>query len=66
MKTSEIVYTGFGYSASWHPKIDTLIVTREKGGKALAGKEGHHWVEAIRTAIDSREAADLCRAIYNN
>lgn len=45
----------------------SLIVTnnRKGGGKQLVGPQAAEWIEAIRTALDAREANDLCRAVAN-
>lgn len=43
-----------------------LCVTRgERGGKYLSGPDALTWADAITTAIDAREAAALCKAVYN-
>lgn len=46
---------------------ESLIVTRKRkqGGKHLVGPQAAEWIEAIKTAIDTSEANDLCRAVVN-
>lgn len=33
------------------------------GGRYLIGSQAPQWIEAIQTALDSREADSLCKAI---
>lgn len=64
---SRVLYEGFGYQACLVSKGTILIVTRgNKGGKALTGEQVPEWVEAIETAMDNKERAELCRAIYQS
>lgn len=63
-----IIYQGHGYTASIAGfkalNGPFLCITRKAGGKYLSGAEAISWAEHIRTALDSREAAALCRAIF--
>lgn len=71
---NRIIYTGYGYEAaiagfnaangpflSVTRKADNDTGTR---GRYVQGQEALEWAEAIETAIDSKEAAVLCKAIY--
>ena len=71
MQQNRIVYEGYGYTAAIAGfnavNGPFLSVTRkDRGGKYLAGNEALKWCEAIESAIDSGEAAFLCKAIYNS
>ena len=66
MLKSVIVFEGFGYLACYAAKGQILAVTRGDKGKYLKGQEAIEWAESIKTAIDNREAAALCKAIYNS
>jgi hypothetical protein len=64
-----IVFKGFGYLAvlaglKAHSG-PILAVTRNGKGKFLTGTEAKEWADHLKTAIDSKEAAQLCKAIYN-
>lgn len=47
----------------------SLIVHKRnqtQGGKQLIGDQAPIWIEAIKTAIDKKEADLLCKAILND
>lgn len=64
-----IIYKGYGFEACMAGfkayNGPFLAVTRNGKGDYLSGTKAIEWAEAIRTAIDSKEAAALCRAIIN-
>ena len=45
----------------------SIVVTRnrKRGGKRLTGHEAKTWIEAIKTAIDDKEANALCRGFLS-
>lgn len=59
-----------GYEAAFIPekegKRDALlsVTRRNKGGRYLVGADAVTWWHAIQTAIDAKEQAALCQAIY--
>lgn len=66
--TPGIIYQGYGYTASLAGLAAIngpfLCVTRNSKGKYLSGQQAIDWHDHIITAIDSKESAALCRAIY--
>lgn len=60
-----ILYRGTHYTACEYK--NSLIVThnRKGGGRQLIGPCAKEWIEAIKTAIDPKEAHELCRAIVH-
>lgn len=68
---SRTVFEGFGYTATiaGYNAVNGpfLTITRKgHGGKYIDGEEALSWCEEIETALDAREAAALCKAIYNS
>lgn len=67
---STIIYQGFGYEAVIcgfkTAKGPFLVVSRDGKGKYVCGEEATEWAKHIQTAIDSKESAALCRAIYRS
>lgn len=68
---SRIVFEGFGYTAAiaGYNAVNGpfLTITRKgHGGKYVAGDDALMWCEEIETALDAKEAAALCKALYNN
>lgn len=63
------VFEGYGYVAAiaGFQAIGGpfLSVTRNGKGKYLQGDQAAEWCEAIENAMDNKEAAALCRHIYN-
>jgi hypothetical protein len=65
MQKSEVIFKNAHYTAC-AMRDGSLIVTRNKGnggGSRLIGSNAASWIDAIRTAIDSREASSICRAV---
>lgn len=62
---SEVIYKGRHYTAC-AMKDGSLIVTNNRTGKGmrLIGENAPHWVDAIKTAIDDKERAFICRAMF--
>jgi hypothetical protein len=70
-QTSHIVFEGFGYTAAiaGYNAVNGpfLTITRKgHGGKYVAGDDALMWCEELETALDAKEAAALCKAIYNS
>ena len=63
---SQIIYKGRHYTAC-AMRDGSLIVTsnRKPDGKRIIGPNAATWIDAIRTAIDNKEAHDLCHAVMN-
>lgn len=57
---------------AWELKNGTLLVERnvkKEGGRNgchLVGENAPVWIENIKTAIDSKEASMLCRALLHS
>lgn len=67
MTKSEIIYKGPHYTAC-AMKDGSLIVTknRKQEGRRLVGENAPHWIEAIKTALDDKERAFICRAMFQS
>jgi hypothetical protein len=64
---SQIIFKNQHYTACTM-KDGSLIVSNnhKQYGKRLVGNNAEFWIEAIKTAIDTRESAMLCKAIINS
>ena len=62
--TSRIIFKNAHYTAC-AMEDGSLVVTRNraKGGVRLVGETAVIWIEHIETAIDSKEASALCKAV---
>jgi hypothetical protein len=66
-----MIFKNAHYTA-WEMKDGSLLVERNKkkqgghNGCHLVGENGPVWVESIKTAIDSKEASMLCRALLQS
>ena len=63
---SEVIFKNTHYTACVMGD-GSLIVTKNhvKGGRRLDGVSAPFWIADIKNAVDKREAAMLCRAIFN-
>jgi hypothetical protein len=64
MPESRVIFENQHYTAC-AMKDGSLIVQKRKTGKGcrLIGENAAIWTESIETAIDSKEASFLCRAL---
>lgn len=66
MTTSRVIFKSAHYTAC-AMKDGSLIVTNQKGkGRRLIGENAPCWIENIETAIDTKEANMLCRAMFQS
>ncbi len=67
MAKSKIIFKNRTYTAC-EMKDGSLIVTKNKTqeGRRLIGENAPHWIDSIKTAIDSKEAAVLCKAMFQS
>lgn len=61
---SSVIYKGRHYTAC-AMKDGSLIVTRngKQKGFQLIGDSASHWIDAIKTALDDKERAFICKAM---
>lgn len=64
---SSIIFKSGHYTAC-EMKDGSLVVTknRTQEGRRLIGENAPHWIDAIKTAMDSKEASVLCRAMFQS
>lgn len=64
---SEVIFKNRHYTAC-AMKDGSLIVTKNdvQKGRQLVGENAPFWIEAIKTAIDSKEASMICRAMFQS
>jgi hypothetical protein len=63
---SRVIFKSAHYTAC-AMKDGSLIVTNRKGiGRRLIGENAPYWIENIETAIDTKEAHMLCRAMFQS
>jgi hypothetical protein len=64
---SKVIFENATYTAC---EMDdgALIVTknRTQEGRRLIGDNAPYWIDNIKTAIDSKEASMLCRALFQS
>lgn len=66
--TLQTIHTSSHYTAHLHPRAGLIVEsTRRAGGVNLRPDHPQFadYVDAIKTAIDSREADALCKALIN-
>lgn len=64
---SQIIFKNNHYTAC-HMRDGALVVTKNKtkDGRRLVGESAPYWIDAIKTAIDSKEASFICRAFFQS
>jgi len=64
---SKIIFKNAHYTAC-EMKDGALVVTKNKTqeGRRLVGENAPSWIDAIKTAIDSKEASFICRAMFQS
>ena len=67
MSKSSVIFKNAFYTAC-AMKDGSLIVTknRTQEGRRLIGENAFYWADSIKTAIDSKEASALCRAMFQS
>ena len=65
MGQSQIIFKNATYTAC-AMRDGSLIVTKNKTqeGRRMIGESAPYWIDNIKTAIDAKEAAALCRALF--
>jgi len=63
---SEIIFKNRTYTAC-AMKDGSLIVTKNKSGEGsrLVGENAPYWIDNIKTAVNTKEASNLCRAFFD-
>lgn len=64
---SQIIFKNNYYTAC-EMKDGSLIVTKNKTqeGRRLIGENAPYWIDAIKTALDSKEASFICKALFQS
>lgn len=67
MLVSKVIYNGPHFTAC-EMKGGSLIVTknRKQEGRCVTGEDASHWINAIKTALDNKEADLICRVILQS
>lgn len=67
MTKSTIIFKNRFYTAC-EMKDGSLIVTKNgaQKGRRLVGENAPYWIEALKTAVDSKEASLLCHAMFQS
>jgi hypothetical protein len=64
---SEIIFKSAAYTAC-AMRDGSLVVTKNKvrEGRRLVGENAPYWIDAIKTALDVKEANFICRSMFQS